>query len=103
MLSQFETLDSMQALMVALSGLATVFLVLGCLAVLIVVNAKVADYFMGKAKPAAAPAAKAAPVAAAPAAPAQDQEELVAVLMAAIAEETQSNPGDFRITSISQQ
>lgn len=90
----------MQALMVALSGLAMVFLVLGCLALLIMLNAKVAQFFQDKQKPAAAPAPKAAPAPAAPAAPVQDEEELVAVLMAAIAAETECDPGSFRITSV---
>lgn len=87
--------------MVALSGLAMVFLVLGCLALLIVINAKVVDAIQGSKTPTAAPAPKAAPAAAAaPAAPVQDEEELVAVLMAAIAAETESDPGSFRITNI---
>ncbi len=89
------------ALMVALSGFVTVFLMLGCLAILIVISSKIIAAIEGKKKPAAAPAAKkAAPAPAAPAAPAEDEGELVAVAMAAIAEETGCSIDSFRITGI---
>ncbi len=101
MLTGVTSLTTMEALMVALSGLAMVFIVLGCLALLIVVNAKVVQSIESKKKPAPAPAAKAAPTPA-PVVPAQDDQELVAVLMAAIAAETESDPGSFRITNIQQ-
>lgn len=90
------------ALMVALSGFVTVFMMLGCLAILIVISSKVIGAIESKKKPAAAPAAKKAAPApvAAPAAPAQDEDELVAVAMAAIAEETGCSVDSFRITGI---
>lgn len=98
MLSDLEVLSGSQALMVALSGLAMVFLVLGCLALLIQINAKVITAIEAN-KPAPAPTpVKAAPVAQAP----QEDEELIAVLMAAIAEETQCDPGSFQITSVTE-
>ena len=58
-----------------------------------------------KKKPVAAPAKKAAPAPksaapAAPAAPAQDEGELVAVMMAAVAEESGMPMGSFQITNI---
>lgn len=90
-------LSTMESLMIALSGLAIVFLVLGCLALLIQVNAKVIGAIEANKKPEPAPAPKAAP---APVASPQEDEELVAVLVAAIAAETEMNPGDFTITSI---
>lgn len=96
MLSHLEYLETMDALMVALSGLAMVFLVLGCLALLIQINAKIITGIEAN-KPVPPPApvkAAAAPVTA------QDDEELIAVLMAAIAEETQCDPGSFQITSV---
>ena len=81
-----------QALLIALCGLIVVFMMLGILALVIMVISKVVAAIDSKQKPAAAPAKKAAPVpapkpAAAPAAPAQDEGELVAVMMAAVAEE----------------
>ena len=59
----------------------------------------------GKGKAPAAPAPKsaapAAKPAAAPAAPAVDEGELVAVMMAAVAEESGMSPNSFQITNIS--
>lgn len=89
-------LGTMEALMIAFSGLTIVFLVLGCLAVLIQINAKIIGSIEANKKPEPAPVAKAV----APVANPQEDEELVAVLVAAIAAETESNPSDFTITSI---
>lgn len=91
-------LSTMESLMIALSGLAMVFLVLGCLCVLIQINAKVIGSIEAKKKPEPTVAVNTAP---APVSP-QEDEELVAVLVAAIAAETESNPGDFTITSITE-
>ena len=93
-----------QALLIALCGLIVVFMMLGILALVIMVISKVVNAIEGK-KPAAAPAKKAAPApapkpAAAPAAPAQDEGELVAVMMAAVAEESGMPMGSFQITNI---
>ncbi len=90
-------LSTMESLMIAVSGLSIVFLVLGCLAVLIQINAKVIGSIEANKKPEPAPVAKPT---VAPVANPQEDEELVAVLVAAIAAETESNPGDFTITSI---
>lgn len=88
------------ALMVALSGIVVVFLMLAVLFLLITVISKVVGGMEGK-KADPAPAQKAAPAAApVAAAPAQDEDELVAVLMAAIAAESDSSPDSFRITSV---
>ena len=92
-----------QALLIALCGLIVVFMMLGILALVIMVISKVVAAIDGKHKPAAAPAKKAAPApkpAAAPAAPAQDEGELVAVMMAAVAEESGMPLGSFQITNI---
>ncbi len=89
-------LSAMEALMIALSGLAIVFLVLGCLAILIQVNAKIITNMEANKKPAPVAEVKTAPTASNP----QEDEELVAVLVAAIAAETELNPSEFTITSI---
>lgn len=90
-------LSTMEAMMIAVSGLAIIFIVMACLCFLITINAKIIGAIEAN-KPAAPVAApKAAPVAAANP---QEDEELVAVLMAAIAEETQCDPGSFQITSV---
>ena len=91
------------ALMVAVCGLLVVFLMLAILAVVIIVISKVVGSIEGKGKAAAAPAQKAAAApkpAAAPAAPAVDEGELVAVMMAAVAEESGMPMGSFQITNI---
>lgn len=92
-------LSTMESLMIALSGLAIVFMVLGCLCILIQINAKVIGALEAKYQPAPV-AVKPAPVAASNPG---DDEELVAVLMAAIAEETQCDPASFQITSVTEQ
>ncbi len=91
-------LSTMEALMIAVSGLAIIFIVMACLCVLITINAKIIGAIEANkpAAPVVAPKA-AAPVAAANP---QEDEELVAVLMAAIAEETQCDPVSFQITSV---
>lgn len=95
------------ALLVAASGLVVVFMMLGILAIIIMVISKVVNAISGKPaavpakkSPAPAPAASPAAAPAAPVQPAQDQDELVAVLMAAIAAESDSSPDSFRITNI---
>ena len=95
-----------QALLTAVCGLIVVFLMLAMLMVVIYVISWVVKQIEGKRKPAAAaPAKKAAPApaakpAAAPAAPAVDEGELVAVMMAAVAEESGMPMGSFQITNI---
>ena len=91
------------ALMVAVCGLLVVFMMLAILAVVIMVISKVVGSMEGKGKAAPAPAKKAAAApkpAAAPAAPAVDEGELVAVMMAAVAEESGMPMGSFQITNI---
>ena len=86
------------ALMVAVCGLLVVFMMLAILAVVIMVISKVVGSMEGKGKAAPAPAKKAAAApkpAAAPAAPAVDEGELVAVMMAAVAEESGMPMGSF--------
>jgi len=102
-INPFEPLSVGEALLVAASGLLVVFVMLAMLMAVIWVISKIVAALEGK-KPAAAPAAKkaAAPApAAAPAAPAVDEGELVAVMMAAIAEDSGMSPNSFRITSVS--
>ena len=102
-INPFEPLSVGEALLVAASGLLVVFVMLAMLMAVIWVISKIVAAIEGK-KPAAAPAAKkaAAPApAAAPAAPAVDEGELVAVMMAAIAEDSGMSPNSFRITSVS--
>ena len=94
----FEPLGVGEALLVAVSGLVVVFVMLAMLMVVILVVSKVVAAIEGNKKPAAVPAkAPAAPKpAAAPAAPAQDEGELVAVMMAAVAEESGMPMGSDR-------
>ena len=102
-INPFEPLSVGEALLVAASGLLVVFVMLAMLMAVIWVISKIVATIEGK-KPTAAPAAKkaAAPApAAAPAAPAVDEGELVAVMMAAIAEDSGMSPNSFRITSVS--
>ena len=101
----FDPLSLPQALLVAVSGLLVVFVMLAMLMVVIIVTSKIVAAIEGKRKPAAAPVKKSAPApaakpAAAPAAPAQDEGELVAVMMAAVAEESGMPMGSFQITNI---
>ena len=101
-INPFEPLSVGEALLVAASGLLVVFVMLAMLMAVIWVISKIVAALEGK-KPAAAPAAKkaAAPApAAAPAAPAVDEGELVAVMMAAVAEESGMPMGSFQITNI---
>ena len=103
-LDPFAPLSSTEAIMVAVCGIVVVFLMLAILALVIRINSKLVNLLEGKKETAApAPAAKpAAPAAApAPAAPAVDEGELVAVMMAAIAEESGMSPNSFRITNVS--
>ena len=96
-------LNSTEGIIVALCGVAAVFLLVA-LVMLARIDAKLAALLESKAQPAPAARPAAAPAAApvaAPAAPAQDQGELVAVLMAAIAEESGMSPNSFRITNVS--
>ena len=104
-LHPFEPLTVSEALLTAVCGLLVVFMMLAILMVVIMVISKVVAAIDSKRKPAAAPVKKAAPApapkpAAAPAAPAQDEGELVAVMMAAVAEESGMPMGSFQITNI---
>ena len=101
-LNPFEPLSVPEALMVAVCGLLVVFLMLAILMLVIMVISKIVNAIEGKSA-APAPQKKAAPApapAAAPAAPAVDEGELVAVMMAAVAEESGMAPNSFRITNI---
>ena len=94
-----------EALLTAVCGLLVVFMMLAILMAVIIVISKVVASIDAKKKPVAAPAKKAAPAPkpaapAAPAAPAQDEGELVAVMMAAVAEESGMPMGSFQITNI---
>ena len=103
-LDPFSAMAPTEAIMVAVCGLVVVFLMLAILALVIRINSKLVSLLEGKKETAApAPVAKpAAPAAApAPAAPAVDEGELVAVMMAAIAEESGMSPNSFRITNVS--
>ena len=104
-LHPFEPLTVPEALLTAVCGLLVVFMMLAILMVVIIVISKVVASIDAKKKPVAAPAKKAAPAPkpaapAAPAAPAQDEGELVAVMMAAVAEESGMPMGSFQITNI---
>ena len=104
-INPFEPLDVGEALLVAVSGLLVVFVMLAMLMAVILVISKIVGAIEGKGKAPAAPAPKsaapAAKPAAAPAAPAVDEGELVAVMMAAVAEESGMSPNSFQITNIS--
>ena len=87
-LDPFSELTIPEALLVAVCGMVVVFLMLVVLALVIIVISKLVNSVSGKAAAAPAAAPKAAPAPApAPAAPAVDDNELVAVTMAAVAEE----------------
>ena len=101
-LHPLEPLTVPEALLTAFCGLLVVFMMLAMLMVVIYVISWVVQQIESKRKPVAAPA-KAAPKPAAPkpaAAPAQDESELVAVMMAAVAEESGMPMGSFQITNI---
>ena len=103
-LDPFEPLTIPEALLTAVCGILVVFMMLAMLMVVIYVISWVVQQIDAKRKP-AAPAKKAAPAAApkpaaAPAAPVQDDGELVAVMMAAVAEESGMPMGSFQITNI---
>ena len=103
-LDPFSAMAPTEAIMVAVCGIVVVFLMLAILALVIRINSKLVSLLEGKKETAApAPVTKpAAPAAApAPAAPAVDEGELVAVMMAAIAEESGMSPNSFRITNVS--
>ena len=102
-LNPFDAMEPTQAILVAVCGMVVVFLMLAILALVIRINSKLVGLLEGKKEEAApAPAAKpAAAPAPAPAAPAVDEGELVAVMMAAIAEESGMSPNSFRITNVS--
>ena len=103
-LDPFSAMAPTQAIMVAVCGLVVVFLMLAILALVIRINSKLVSLLEGrKEEPAPAPVTKHAPAAPAPApaAPAVDEGELVAVMMAAIAEESGMSPNSFRITNVS--
>ena len=101
-LNPFNAMPAEQAIMVAVCGMVVVFLMLIILALVIRINSKLVMLLENKKEAAPAPAAKpAAAPAPAPAAPAVDEGELVAVMMAAIAEESGMAPNSFRITNIS--
>ena len=89
-LDPFTPLTIPEALLVAVCGLVVVFMMLAILALVIIVISKIVNSVEGKAAASASAAApKAAPkpaAPAAPAAPAVDEGELVAVMMAAVAE-----------------
>ena len=103
-LDPFSAMAPTEAIMVAVCGLVVVFLMLAILALVIRINSKLVSLLEGrKEEPAPAPVTKHAPAAPAPApaAPAVDEGELVAVMMAAIAEESGMSPNSFRITNVS--
>ena len=102
-LNPFDAMEPTQAILVPVCGMVVVFLMLAILALVIRINSKLVGLLEGKKEEAApAPAAKpAAAPAPAPAAPAVDEGELVAVMMAAIAEESGMSPNSFRITNVS--
>ena len=103
-LDPFSAMPASQAILVAVCGIVVVFLMLAILAFVIMINSKLVSLLEGrKEEPAPAPVTKHAPAAPAPApaAPAVDEGELVAVMMAAIAEESGMSPNSFRITNVS--
>ena len=95
-LNPFEPLSVGDALMVAVCGMVVVFIVLAALALMIMVISKVVGSIEGK-MPVAAPAVKAAP---APAPKQEDDEEIIAVITAAVAAEMGTTPDQTRLTSI---
>ena len=102
-LDPFSPLTVPEALMVAVCGMVVVFMMLAILALVIIVISKIVGSIEGKAAAAAPAPKKAAPAPAPapkPAAPAVDEGELVAVMMAAVAEESGMSPNSFRITNI---
>ena len=103
-LHPFEPLTIPEALLTAVCGLLVVFVMLAMLMVVIYVISWVVQKIDSKRKPTPVPAKKTAPAPApkpAPAAaPAQDEGELVAVMMAAVAEESGMPMGSFQITNI---
>ena len=103
-INPFNPLSVPEALLVAFCGILVVFAMLAMLMLVIIVISKVVAAIEGKRKPAAAPAPKKAaapaPKKAAPAAPAVDEGELVAVMMAAVAEESGMPMGSFQITNV---
>ena len=103
-LNPFEPLSITEALLVAVCGLVVVFMMLAMLMVVIYVISWVVQQIDSKRKPTPVPAKKTAPAPApkpAPAAaPAQDETELVAVIMAAVAEESGMPVGSFQITNV---
>lgn len=103
-LNPHDPLSVTEALLVAVCGMLVVFMMLAMLALVIIVISKAVGALEGKKKPAApAPKKAAAPAAApaaVPAAPAVDEGELVAVMMAAVAEESGMPMGSFQITNV---
>ena len=92
-----------QAVMVAVCGMVIVFIMLVILALVIWVVSKMvngANSSSGSAASAEKPATATKP-ASVPATPAQDPDELVAVLMAAIAEESGMPVNSFQISNVS--
>ena len=85
-------------LFVVLMGMGTVFFGLICIIVLTTIMGKVMGN--GNAAPASAAAPAARPAAAAPAVDMRKQEELVAVITAAICEDLGPGAADITITSI---
>ena len=105
-LDPYATLTVTEALMVAVCGMLVVFLMLVILALVIMIVSKLVNTVGGSKGSASAAPAKAAPAPAPapapkPAAPAVDEGELVAVMMAAVAEESGMSPNSFQITNIS--
>ena len=97
-LDPFAPMSVGDALMVAVCGMVVVFIVLAVLALMIMVISKVVGFIESK-RPAAAPAPKAAP-AAAPAPKKEDDEEIIAVITAAVAAELGTTPDQTRLTSV---
>ena len=100
-LEPFRPLTGPEALMVAVCGMVVVFMMLAILALVIIVISKAVGSIEGKAAPAPAPKKAASSPAskpvAVPAAPTVGEEELVAVIMAAVSEESGMSPGPFSI------
>ena len=93
-LDPFAPMSVGEALMVAVCGMVVVFLVLAVLALMIVVISKVVGAIERKMHT-VAPAPKAAP------APKQeDDEEIIAVITAAVAAEMGTTPDQTRLTSV---
>ena len=87
------------ALMIAVCGMVVVFLVLAVLALMIMIISKVVGFIEKHLKPAAAPAPKVAGSSAAPK-KVEDDEELIAVITAAVCAELGTTPDQTRLTSI---